>query len=287
MMGIDAPTNAASERARQVHEWCRADNWERVSESMTAGARILGAAVESGANAGSQPLDADSARRVGFGSEESHVLAIRDEHLALMNWVGSPKAPNPDRRFAVVELDQRGQISSVRLFDWAVDSLTEAADYLDERWMETTRRDDVDVLVSDAIRGWRHGDQATLERILHEEFRAVDHRTFGWGEFDKATFIGLFDGNQRNVVVEIAGEYLGGTPSARAFQLAAWGCADGGLIEALVGHFVSIVSDGQVLHAAGYDLRTPEEMLSQMRTLVEELELQGPGSGSGDGDTRV
>lgn len=263
--------NAASEVARHVHECHPAGHAAALLESLAAEVHVTGADGAPIATSREQLADPAVARQAGLLTDETRVLAVRDDHLALMDWNMSQGAGAADRWFALIELDQSRRIHRLTLYAWEVQSLRRATDQLEARWKETTQPDEADLLMSDAVHAWRHGDQAMLDRLLHPDFRVVDHRSFGWGEFDRSAFIALFDGDPKRVVVEITGRTLGGTVDGRAFQLSAWGCADGGLIEALVGHFIGVFRDGQVLRTDGYDPRDPAETLELLRALVDEL----------------
>lgn len=204
------------------------------------------------------------------GWTHQRVLAIRNEHLAL---VEECRTDDPrKRRFSLVEVDQQHRICDAQSFPWDVDGLTEATDRIDDRWKETSELEEADVVVSKAIGAWRHGDQAILDQILHTDFRVVDHRSLSWGEYDRASFIALFDGEAPNVVVEVPSVYLGGQGSGRAFHLTAWGFNQDEMIEALHGHFVGIIRDGKLLRCDGHDVSTHEETLIRLRDLQQRLE---------------
>jgi hypothetical protein len=267
---VDLLSNLASQLANRAHTWHRDGRWSLVQTSLAPGVHVTRPDGDS-RRSRDLPLDPDRAQRVGFGSEHRRVLAVRDERLALMEWARHSDSEARDRCFAVVELDERARLSALRLFAWDVESLTEATDCLEARWQAICDLDDVDVLTIEGVAAWRHGDPEVLERILHEDFQIMDQRSLSWGDFDKETFISLFEADARNVVVETPAIYLGGSGSGRAFQLTAWGFSEDQMIEALDGHFVLVVRDGQVLRCDGHDIDTREQTLLRLRELQLEL----------------
>ena len=284
-VGSDLLVNVASLVVNRAHMWHRSGRWELMAGYLAPDVEVAPSAGGPAVNP-DELLDPEVARTVRFGAAHRRVLAVRDDNLALMEWAWEADSEAPDRCFAVVELDELARLSEVRLFDWDVDSLTDATDLLEARWMETGDHDDIDVSTIEAIAAWRHGDPATLQRILHEDFQVVDHRLFSWGDYTKETFISLFDNEARNVVVEVPAIYLGGSGSGRVYQLTAWGFSDDEMIEALHGHFVIVHRDGQVLRCDGHEIDTPDESIARLHELQVELgdvvEEEGEETSEGD-----
>ena len=268
---VDALMNPASQLANRAHMCHRDGRWPLMSTSLAPDVHVVETDGELVAADRKPLLDPAAARLLGFGASHHRVLAIRGEHLALMEWAVVPHSEGADRRFVVIELDDRARLASMRLYEWTVDALTEATDHLEARWKETADLDDDDLLMIDAITAWRHGDQEVLGRILHTDFLAADHRSLSWGDYDRDEFIALFDGDARNVVVEVSARYIGSEGSGRAFHLTALGCQENELLEALEGHFVVVLRDGMVLRCDGYDVDTSEETHLRLCELLAEL----------------
>lgn len=177
------PSNIASRVARRTVELAAAGRFEELAMLMSPAhrqddRRAVPITSTDDPDAFIEPLRAIA--ELGIGTYRSHVLAIRGEQLALVNWQVD-LGPVPVDLLVLWGVDAAGRNELAVLFDPS--DLVSALDWLNEAYLQGEGAPDAGVLgpVFDANRAYNHRQWDRFESIYAPDFVMVDNRPAGWG----------------------------------------------------------------------------------------------------------
>jgi hypothetical protein len=263
--------NLAGLCGNRLNSWARLERWRPFYEAFAPEAVIEDSAGTSLVTDVAELSDQGSARRRGFGVESRRVLAVRGEHLALVELRDPDVDGESFHRFAVEEIDRRHRLVRIALFE--AHELADAADDFDRRWLDLYDGEfrATGLVIARNISAFRHLDRNAAAATMAADFVFADHRPMGYPTLDFDGFLATFEtvGDAHGVIVATeAGELrrVGQVAPITNFSIS----TGGGLVENQVATAMVHVRDGAVADSEFFPADDVDAAIARLDELADD-----------------
>lgn len=262
----DEVSNMASRTCGAANLWARERRADFVAEWLAPDVAIHDATGDVLVVGSERLADLDLARSHGIGVEQRRVMAVRGERLSLVELLDAVAGFH---RIAVEELDEEGAIARIVHFD--LDALDAAFERLHRLYSSTIGGAvaDVAVAATEFASAALAGDGPALTPLLSKDFRAVDHREFGFEESDRAGYIAAVETVASLPGSLVTNEILRLTEEGVVSTGSMWVISDGGdLTEAFPAIRLMMYADDRFWRVERFEIDDRDAALARFDELV-------------------